>query len=179
MKGTFFIQAQPSKMKQALERAETTWKKFFPQEPFEYNFMDEEFKQMYKSDMKTSKLVGIFSGIAIFISCLGLFGLVSFVAEQRKKEIGIRKVLGATITSITTLLSTGFIKLVILSIVIASPIAGWAMNKWLEAFVYKINISWWMFALAGAAAIVIALITVSFQAIKAAMANPVKSLRTE
>ncbi|MCW3118719.1 MAG: hypothetical protein JWM28_2801 [Chitinophagaceae bacterium] len=179
LKGTFFIQATASRMKQALARAEMTWKKFFPQEPFEYNFMDEEFEQMYKSDMKTSKLVGIFSGIAIFISCLGLFGLVSFVAEQKTKEIGIRKVLGATVANITTLLSKDFIKLVIIAFIMASPIAWWAMNKWLEAFAYRINISWWIFVSAGAAAIFIALLTVSSQAVKAAMANPAKSLRSE
>ena len=178
-KGTFFIQATTTRMKQALAWTEMTWRKFFPQEPFEYNFLDDEFLLMYKSDMYTSKLVGLFSAIAIFISCLGLFGLVSSVAEQRTKEIGIRKVLGATITSITTLLSMDFIKLVIAAIVIASPIAWWAMNKWLEAFAYKTNISWWMFASAGTGAIIIAAVTVSFRSIKAAMANPVKSLRSE
>jgi putative ABC transport system permease protein len=108
-----------------------------------------------------------------------LFGLVSFIAEQRTKEIGIRKILGATITNIATLLSKDFIKLVMLAIFIASPIAWWAANKWLEAFVYRISISWWMFAAAGMAAIFIALITVSVQSVKAALANPVKSLRTE
>jgi len=156
-----------------------TWKKFFPQEPFEYNFMDEEFAQMYKSDIKTSRLVGIFSGIAIFLCCLGLLGLVSFIAEQKTKEIGIRKVLGASVASIATLLSKDFIKMVLIAIVIASPVAWWAMNKWLEEFVYRIHITWWMFAAAGVLALLIALSTISFQAIKAALVNPAQSLRTE
>ena len=178
-KGTFFVQANSSKIKQALSGAEATWKKFFPQEPFEYNFMDEEFAQMYKSDIKTSRLVGIFSGIAIFLCCLGLLGLVSFMAEQKTKEIGIRKVLGASVAGITTLLSKDFIKMVLIAIVIASPIAWWAMNKWLEEFVYRIHITWWMFAAAGVLALLIALFTISFQAIKAALVNPAQSLRTE
>ena len=179
MKGTFFVQANTSKMKQALAGAESTWKTFFPQEPFEYNFMDQEFESMYKSDIKTSKLVGLFSGTTIFICCLGLFGLVTFTAEQRTKEIGIRKVLGATVASITTLLSKDFIKLVMIAIIISSPLAWWAMNKWLETFAYRINISWWMFAAAGAGAFILTLATVSYQSIKAATANPVKSLRSE
>jgi len=179
LKGNLFIQSAAAKMKQALAKAEATWKKFFPRIPFEYKFMDAEFEKMYRTDTKTAELISIFAGIAIFISCLGLFGLISFVAEQRTKEIGIRKILGATITNITTLLSKDFVKLVIIAIIIASPIAWWAANKWLQTFAYRINISWWMFIEAGAAAIFIALITVSFQAIKAALANPVNSLRTE
>jgi len=117
--------------------------------------------------------------MAIFISCLGLFGLAAFSAEQRKKEIGVRKVLGASVAGIAQLLSKDFLILIGVAIIIATPVAWWAMNKWLQAFVYRINISWWMFALAGCIAILIALITVSFQAVKAARANPVKSLRTE
>ena len=178
-KGTFFVQANSHNIKQALAGAQLVWKKFFPQEPFEYNFMDEEFAQMYKSDIKTSRLVGIFSGIAIFLCCLGLLGLVSFMAEQKTKEIGIRKVLGASVASIATLLSKDFIKMVLIAIVIASPVAWWAMNKWLEEFVYRIHITWWMFAAAGVLALLIALSTISFQAIKAALVNPAQSLRTE
>ena len=179
MKGTLFIQANTVKMKTALAKAETVFLKFFPQLPFEYKFMDATFENMYRADSKTATLVSVFSGIALFISCLGLFGLVSFTAEQRTKEIGIRKILGATVINLTTLLSKEFVKLVIIAIIIASPIAWWAMNKWLEAFAYKINISWWMFGITGIAALFIALTTVSVQALKAAMANPVKSLRTE
>ena len=117
--------------------------------------------------------------MAILISCLGLFGLAAFSAEQRKKEIGVRKVLGASVSGVVALLSKDFLKLVGISILIATPVAWWAMNKWLQAFAYRVEISWWMFALAGCIAVAIALITVSFQAIKAALANPVKSLRTE
>jgi putative ABC transport system permease protein len=178
-KGTFFVQANITKMNIALAKAETIFKKYFPHVPFEYKFMDASFEKMYRSDTKTATLVSTFSGIALFISCLGLFGLISFVAEQRTKEIGIRKILGATIINITTLLSKDFIQLVIIAIVIASPIAWWVMNKWLEAFAYRIGISWWIFTIAGIAAIFIALVTVSFQSVKAAMQNPVKSLRTE
>jgi putative ABC transport system permease protein len=179
MKGTFFVQSAPLKMKQALASTESIFKKLFPHTPFEYKFMDAEFEKMYRADRKAAALISIFAGIAIFISCLGLFGLVSFVAEQRTKEIGIRKILGATVTNITALLSKDFLKLVMLSIVIASPIGWWAANKWLQEFAYRINISWWMFLVAGISAIVIALITLSFQAVKAAVVNPVSSLRTE
>lgn len=179
MKGTFFVQSAPLRMKQALARTESTFKKFFPHIPFEYKFMDAEFEKMYRADTKTATLLSMFAGIAIFISCLGLFGLVSFVAEQRTKEIGIRKILGATITNIATLLSKDFIKLVFIAIIIAAPIGWWAANKWLQEFAYRINISWWMFAAAASSAIVTALVTVSFQAIKAAIANPAHALRAE
>ncbi len=179
LQGTMFIKTAAAKTPQALQATETIWKKLFPQEPFEYDFLDEAFAQLYRSDIKTSTLTGLFSCIAIIISCLGLFGLAAFTAEQRIKEIGIRKVLGATVTNITALLSRDFIKLVVIAFVIASPLAWLAMNKWLENFVYRININWLVFVLAGLAAVFIALLTVSFQAIKAAIANPVKSLRTE
>ena len=179
MKGTIFVQAAPLQVKQALAKAESTFNKFFPRIPFESKFMDAEFERMYRSDIKTAKLISLFACTAIFISCLGLLGLVSFVAEQRTKEIGIRKILGATVSNIAILLSKDFMQLVMQAIVIASPVAWWAMNKWLEAFVYRISISWWMFAIAGAAAIIIAMITISVQAIKAATANPVSALRSE
>ncbi|HTS42753.1 MAG TPA: ABC transporter permease [Puia sp.] len=175
----FLVQANGANISRALTDAGQIWKKFFPSDPFEYNFLDEEFAQMYKDDIKTSGLFGAFSGIAICISCLGLFGLVSFMAEQRTKEIGIRKVLGASAIRITIMLSGDFVKVVLIGFVIASPLAWWAINKWLQNFAYKIQVSWWVFAGAGCVAIVIALATVSFQAIKAALANPVKSLRTE
>lgn len=176
---TLFIKTAADKTTHAVQATETAWKKFFPQEPFEYDFLDEAFAQLYRSDIKTSTLIGLFSCIAIIISCLGLFGLAAFTAEQRIKEIGIRKVLGATVTNITALLSRDFIKLVMIAFVIASPLAWLAMNTWLENFAYRINISWWVFALAGLTAVLIALLTVSFQAIKAAIANPAKSLRKE
>ena len=124
-------------------------------------------------------LFNVFAGIAIFISCLGLFGLATYTAEVKRKEIGIRKVLGSSVSGIVQLISKDFLKLVIISIIIAIPVAWWAMSKWLEGFAYRVNIEWWVFAIAGILALLIALITVSFQAIKAAVANPVESLRSE
>jgi putative ABC transport system permease protein len=134
---------------------------------------------MYADVKRTGNIFTSFAILAIIIACLGLFALSAFMAEQRNKEIGIRKVLGASVSGITTMLSKDFLKLVILSIVIASPFAYWAMTKWLQDYAYRISIAWWMIAVAGFAAIVIALITITFQTIKAAIANPVKSLRTE
>ena len=134
---------------------------------------------MYAEVQRTGDIFTAFAVLAIIIACLGLFALSAFMAEQRNKEIGIRKVLGATVSSITAMLSRDFVKLVIISIVIAAPIAYWIMTKWLQDFAYRISISWWMIAVAGLAAIMIALITISFQSIKAAIANPMKSLRTE
>ena len=173
------VKSREGNIKQTLATMETVWHKFLPDVPFDYTFMDDTFNALYKSDMKTSKLILIFSIITIIISALGLFGLAAFTAERKRKEIGIRKVLGATVTDITSLLSKEFIILVCIAIVIASPLAWWAMNKWLEDFVYRINISWWIFLFAGLTALCIALTTVSTLAINAAIANPVKSLRTE
>ncbi|HEU5054133.1 MAG TPA: FtsX-like permease family protein, partial [Hanamia sp.] len=144
-----------------------------------YQFLDKSFEAQYKSDQRTVMLFNVFAGIAIFISCLGLFGLATYTAQVKTKEIGIRKVLGASVSGIVKLLSADFLKLVIVAIVIATPIALWAINKWLADFAYRINISWKVFATAGILALLIALITISFQAIKAAVANPVKSLRSE
>ena len=155
------------------------WKKFSPDQPIRYTFLDEEFANMYADVMRTGRIFTGFSVLGIIIACLGLFALSAFMAEQRSKEIGVRKVLGASVQGITTLLSGDFIKLVLLAILIASPLAWWGMNRWLQDFAYKIPISWWMFASAGLGAILIALITVSFQSVKAALANPVKSLRSE
>jgi putative ABC transport system permease protein len=157
------------------------WKKFSPDQPIRYTFLNREFAAMYDDVVRTGKIFNSFAILAITIACLGLFALSAFMAEQRSKEIGVRKVLGASVQGITTLLSTDFVKLVLLAILIASPIAWWAMRKWLQGFAgpYQITISWWMFAAAGLGAILIALITVSFQSVKAALANPVKSLRSE
>ena len=146
---------------------------------FDPKFFDETVAKFYKKEQQFAQILNTATGIAIFISCMGLFGLVAFTTQRRTKEIGIRKVLGASVTQIVNLLSKDFLKLVILGIVIASPIAYWAMNKWLQDFAYRVEISWWIFALAGIGATVIALLTVSYQSIKAALANPVKSLRTE
>ena len=163
----------------ALAATEKLWKKYVPGFPFEYVFLDEAYNNHYKAEQQTGQLFNFFAGIAILISCLGLLGLVAFTAEQRTKEIGIRKVLGATVANITTLLSKDFMKLVAIAIVIASPIAWYAMDVWLENFAYKITIEWWMFAAAGLLAVVTAILTIGFQSIKAALADPVKSLKIE
>ena len=165
--------------KSVLAKMESAWHKNLPAVPFEYQFLDEVVQSQYESEETLGNIINSFTLMAILISSLGLFGLASFSAEQRSKEIGIRKVLGASVSGIVQLLSKDFMKLVLVSFVIATPIAWWAMNKWLSAFVYRTTISWWMFALAGFIAILIALITVSFQAIRAAIANPTKSLKTE
>ncbi|MEP7317859.1 MAG: ABC transporter permease [Panacibacter sp.] len=162
-----------------LSKIETIWHKDISGAPFEYAFLDDEVQKQYSAEITLSRIINLFTMMAIFISCLGLFGLVAFSAEQRKKEIGVRKVLGASVTGIVQLLSKDFLKLVLISIVIATPVAWWAMSKWLQSFTFRVDISWWMFALAGIIAILIALLTVSLQAIKAAIVNPVKSLRTE
>jgi putative ABC transport system permease protein len=155
------------------------WQKDLPGVPFEYSFLDAEVQKQYQTEITLSQIINSFTLMAILISCLGLFGLAAFSAEQRNKEIGIRKVLGASVSGIVQLLSADFLKLVVISFIIATPIAWWAMSKWLQGFVYRIPISWWMFALSGLIAVFIALFTVSFQAIKAALMNPVKSLKTE
>jgi putative ABC transport system permease protein len=176
---TFMIRIAPNHASQSIAALNNTWKKILPGSPLEYNFLDDTFNELYKADQQSSTLILAFAIIAVAISCLGLFGLATFTAEQRSKEIGIRKVLGASIAGITQLLTKDFLKLVVIAIVIASPIAWMAMNQWLQGFAYRIHINWWMLMLSGAIAIIIALITISFQAIKAAMANPVKSLRSE
>ena len=166
-------------MKSTIENISAVWRKYSPDQPIRYTFLDEQFANMYIDVQRTGSIFTSFAILAIIIACLGLFALSAFMAEQRSKEIGIRKVLGATVTNITSLLSMDFVKLVLIAIVIASPIAWYGMNKWLQDFAYKAPISWWIFALAGFTAIVIALFTVSFQSIKAALMNPVKSLKSE
>jgi putative ABC transport system permease protein len=158
---------------------EKTWKKYLPQTPFEYTFLDEKFQQLYRSEQKQGTLFTSFSGIAIFIACLGLLGLSAFAISQRIKEIGVRKVLGASTSSIVTLLSKDFLKLVAIAAIIAFPVAWYAMHNWLTDFAYRISIQWWIFLVAGILASAVALITIGFQAIRAAMSPPVKSLRTE
>jgi putative ABC transport system permease protein len=158
---------------------ENKWKTMAPGMPFNYQFLDDEFDKMYRVEQRTGQLGLSFAIIAILIACLGLFGLATYMAEQRIKEIGIRKVLGASVTGLVKMLSRDFLKLVLISALFAIPLAWWAMNKWLQDFAYRINIGWWVFIAAGLLALMIALITISFQAIKAASANPVKNLRTE
>lgn len=162
-----------------LDKMHAIYKKYDNDSPFDYTFMDDAFNAQYKAEDRLASIFSVFTYITIILATLGLFGLAAFTIEQRTKEIGIRKVLGASLVSINTLLSRDFLVLVVLSIVIASPIAWWAMHKWLEGFAYRISISWWMFAAAGVVAIITAIVTVSYHAIKAGIANPVDSLRSE
>ena len=175
----FTVTLTADEIQSKMANLETVYKKSFPNNPFDFFFADENFNRQYKSELQYGNIFTSASMLAIFIACLGLFGLATFTAEARTKEIGIRKVLGASVTQIVKLLSKDFILLVILGIVIATPIAYYLANKWLQDFAYRIDLEWWIFALAGIVAIVIALLTVSYQSIKAALANPVKSLRTE
>jgi putative ABC transport system permease protein len=175
----FMVRLAPKSTAAGLNSIEKSWRKFVSESPLEYTFLDDSFNNLYKQDQQSSYLLFVFAVIAVIVSALGLFGLAAFEAEQRRKEIGIRKVLGASVTGITSLLSKDFLKLVGIAILIASPIAWWAMSQWIQNFAYRINLGLWIFVFAGLIAIVIALITVSFQAIKAALMNPVKSLRTE
>jgi putative ABC transport system permease protein len=173
------VKVNTADMKQTLADITTLWRRFAPAQPIRYTFLDESFKNMYADVQRMGDIFTSFAILAIVIACLGLFALSAFMAEQRNKEIGIRKVLGASVSGITLLMSREFILLVALAILIASPLAWWAMNSWLQDFAYRVTISWWIFAAAGAGAIVIALLTVASQAVKAALANPVKSLRSE
>ncbi|MEZ0610779.1 ABC transporter permease [Fibrella sp. WM1] len=162
-----------------VRQIEAKWKTLVPGQPFSYEFMEDGFDQMYRAEQRVGTLALTFAALAVLIACLGLFGLAAFTAEQRTKEIGVRKVLGASVPSLIALLSKDFLKLVVIAIVIATPLAWWAMRQWLQDFAYKIDIEWWVFALAGTLAVAIALLTVSFQSIRAALMNPVKSLRAE
>ncbi|GAB2586779.1 ABC transporter permease [Spirosoma areae] len=164
---------------QTLGSIEQTWKRLFPQDVYQYTFLNESLAKGYIIEQLVFDAFRIFAAISVFISCLGLFGLITFTTQQRVKEIGVRKVLGASVASIVSLLSKDFLKLVLIAIVISSPVAWWAMNQWLQGFAYKIEIAWWVFAGAGLLAVGIALLTVSFQSVKAALMNPVKSLRSE
>ena len=166
-------------MEQSLAEIEQIFKKYNPEYPFEYQFVDAEYAKKYGDEQRVGKLALIFAILAIFISCLGLFGLASFIAEQRTKEIGIRKVLGATVANLWQLLSKDFVILVIISCLVATPIAYYFMSQWLQKYTYRTDISWWVFAVAAFGALAITLLTVSYQAIKAALMNPVKSLKTE
>lgn len=163
----------------ALNLLRATWQKYLPDTPFDFSFLDDKFRQLYYSEQQQGYLFTIFSCIAIFIACLGLFALSAFTIAQRVKEIGVRKVLGASVQQIVLELSKDFLRLVLISAVIAIPVAGWAMHEWLADFAFHTELSWWMFAAAGIAALMIAFVTISFQSIKAALANPVKSLRSE
>ncbi|HEY4965200.1 MAG TPA: FtsX-like permease family protein, partial [Puia sp.] len=163
----------------SLKQAESIFRKYNPQFPFEYHFVDEDYARKFRDEKRTATLAAFFSGLTIFISCLGLFGLATYMAETRIKEIGVRKVLGASVTGITLLISKDFLRLVGIAFLIAAPIAAWSMNSWLKNYPYRVSLHWWVFALAGALSFIVALVTISYQAIRAAISNPVKSLRSE
>jgi ABC-type antimicrobial peptide transport system permease subunit len=164
---------------QNLASMEKVFKRYNPAYPFEYSFTDQEYAAKFADELQIGKLAFLFAGLTLFISCVGLFGLAAYMAQRRIKEIGVRKILGATVFQITAILSLDFIKWVALALLIASPIAWWAMHNWLNAYYYRIQIQWWVFALAGILSMVIASLTVAFESIKTANANPVKSLRSE
>jgi putative ABC transport system permease protein len=176
---TLYIKTTGRDAPKAIAAAEREFKQYNGEYPFGFAFLDDVFNNLYKGEQTEGKLFNYFAGIAILISCLGLLGLATYTAQVRTREIGVRKVLGASVGRIVSLLARDFVKLVFIAIVIATPVAWFAMQKWLQAYAYRINIGWWVFALAGLLAIVIAFVTISFQTIKAALMNPVKSLRSE
>ncbi|MFZ1805645.1 MAG: ABC transporter permease [Cyclobacteriaceae bacterium] len=178
-RGYFTIQLEGGNIKEAIAEAENTWKEFFSAYPFEYFFLDQHFNNQYKSDQRFGNIVTIFSILAIVIACLGLFGLSSLAVTYRMKEIGIRKVLGATVTHITLLLNSDFLKLIVIAIIVSIPLAYWVMTQWLNGFAYRIEMGWWLFILPGSIVILIALITVLAKSIQAALTNPVNTLRSE
>ncbi|SEM62854.1 putative ABC transport system permease protein [Chitinophaga rupis] len=177
--GNILVKTHTDKLPQFLASLKRQWESFSPAAPFSYSFLDDRFAQVYVSEQKIEQVLTLFSSLTIFIACLGLFGLATYTAEQRTKEIGVRKVLGASVGSVVALLSKDFLKLILIALLLATPIAWWGMDQWLNEFAYKVTIDWWIFALAGLLAIGIALLTVSFQSIKAALTDPVKSLRSQ
>jgi putative ABC transport system permease protein len=175
----FFVRIKSGDPADAIAMLQTTWKSIVPELPFQYSFLDQKFNDFYKAEERWSNIIGLAGNICIFLAGLGLFGLASLAIVNRTKEIGIRKVLGASVVNVVSLLCRDFIKLVIIAIVIASPIAWYAMNQWLQDFAYKIEIKWWMFVVTGLLAVTLAVLTVSIQAIKAALVNPSKSLTSD
>jgi putative ABC transport system permease protein len=174
-----FVKISGKNVASTIDNLKNTWKQRIAHRPFEYHFLDEDYNALYKAEQKTAGVFTTFSSIAILLACLGLFALSAFELVKRSKEIGIRKVLGATMADLVKLLTTDFVRLVVLACFIAFPIAWYTSNKWLEDFTYRIDIQWWMFIVAGLVAIAIALLTIGFQSIKAALSNPVDSLRSE
>jgi len=162
-----------------LATLKNVWRSVAPEQEFEYRFLDESIAAQYRQEQRTGKIVQIASALSIFIACIGLFGLTTLVIVRRTREIGIRKVLGASVGTIVRLLSAEFLRLIVIAAIIAFPLAWWLMNNWLQDFAYRVSIGWWIFLAAGIVALTIAFVTISFQAIKAALSNPVKSLRTE
>jgi putative ABC transport system permease protein len=176
---TIVASVQANNQRQTIAAIERLYEKYNPGFPFTFNFLDEAYQKQYDSETRVSALSKYFAGLAIVISCLGLFGLAAFTAQKRRKEIGVRKVIGASVVNITTMLSKDFLRLIFISLAIAFPVSWWLMSNWLQSFAYRIYITPYVFVIAGIAVILITLFTISFQSIKAAMANPVKSLRTE
>jgi putative ABC transport system permease protein len=174
-----YVRFNPGATSEITDIIQKDFKQFFPSQSFEYTFLDDRLNSLYASETKLSETVGFFAALAIFIASLGIFGLSLYTVQQRVKEIGIRKVLGATTFNIATVVSKEFLKPILIAIVISIPVSWLIMNKWLEGFAYRIDIQWWIFLIAGTMALLIALVTTSFQATKAAMADPVESLRTE
>jgi ABC-type antimicrobial peptide transport system permease subunit len=173
------FKVEMSKAQEAIAAVEQQWQATFPDYYFSYEFLDDDLATMYEQERKTSKLLSIFAGIAIFIGCLGLYGLISFMAVQKEKEVGIRKVLGGSVQHIVYLFTKDFVLLLGIAFLIAAPLAYYFMQQWLADFTYSIDISWWMFVIAALAGLLIALLTVSFKSVKAALANPAESLRSE
>jgi putative ABC transport system permease protein len=177
--GGIWLKVEKARQPEAIRAFEKIYRKAMPDASYEYGFLDELNAREYGQEQRWQQIIGFTTGVSIFICCLGLFGLMHLAVQQRTKEIGIRKVLGASVSQIVTLLSREFLKLVLVAFIIAIPIAWYVMNQWLQDFAYRIEIRWWVFALAGVSALTVALLTMGFQAIKAALANPVKSLRSE
>jgi putative ABC transport system permease protein len=174
-----FIKISPGDISSTLNNLKKVWDQRVTHRPFEYHFLDEDYEALYKTEQRTGEIFTTFSALAILLACLGLFALAAFAITRRTKEIGIRKVLGASVPGIMRMLSQDFLKLILIAAVLTFPIAWWAMHKWLMDFAYRVTIGWWVFVVAAMAAMLIALIAISFHSIKAAIANPVKSLRTE
>jgi len=173
------IKLSGSRSGEAINYIRSVWNNIFPDHPFDYHFLDDHFEELYRADSQVSRIVGILATLALIISSLGLFGLASYAGEKRIKEIGIRKVLGASVRSLVSLLSSQFIKLVLIANLIAWPVAWVAVSRWLQDYAYRVDVNLWVFGMAGLAALLIAMATISYQALRAAIANPVQSLRTE
>ena len=173
------FRVKPENAEALVDRIGNKWRSLSTGTPFSYHFLDESFNNMYRAEQKVGRVAIVFAVLAVIIACLGLFGLTTYMAEQRTKEIGVRKVLGATVNNIIMMLSKDFLVLIIIAALIAFPFAWWAMYKWLEDFEYRVSVGWWIFVVSGMVAVLVALFTISFQAVKAALSNPVKSLRTE
>ncbi len=178
-RGALSVRLHSSDMEAMLSLIRQSWKALAPDREFDYSFMDQDFDQLYRTEQRTGVVFMAFTALAIGIACLGLLGLAAYAAEQRNKEIGIRKVMGANTASITRMLSFDFIKLVLIAILIAAPISWYLMQQWLQAFAYRVTLHWWLIGIAGLTAMAVALLTIGFQSVKAALANPVKSLRSE